>query len=148
MTLLPSKIKIWPQVNQINWPQILERFVEKEKNVAQIKILDGVRDFIHYRPILTIWSEGYRWNQLVELILLIPNSIFHVKVSCQSIRLIRHLLRILWRDAKVSLTILHTILSIVIIRKMSIINIKCFQKVSFVKIFLSASAFYRFLKNV
>ena len=82
--------KVWPQVKPTNWPQILERFVEKEKNVAQIKNLDGVRDCIHFSLILTIWSEGYHWNQLDELIFLIPNSIFHVKVSCQSIRLIRY----------------------------------------------------------
>ena len=90
LTLLPWKIKVWPQVNQTNWPQILERFVEKEKNVAQIKNLSGVRKSIQISQNLTKWSEGYHWNQLVELVILIPNSIFHVKVSCQSTRPIRY----------------------------------------------------------
>ena len=90
MTLLPSKIKVWPQGKPTNWPQILERFVEKEKNVAQIKNLSGVRKSIQISQNLTKWSEGYHWNQLVELVILIPNSIFHVKVSCQSTRPIRY----------------------------------------------------------
>ena len=90
MTLLSSKIKVWPQVKPTNWPQILERFVEKEKNVAQIKNPSGVRKSIQISQNLTNWSEGYHWNQLVELVILIPNSIFHVKVSCQSTRPIRY----------------------------------------------------------